>query len=392
MTGSVLHIALVLPTYLPESFGGAEQQSRKLAMALVAQGHKVTLLAPKLKAATPAREQCDGMTIIRIPLLSAPNLGGRHFGSFLVWTLVTAFWLWHHRHQIDLIHIIHGRLHAVGPVLGACWSGKPSLIKFGRGGEHFDLDLVRGKRLFGPQFARFIIRNTTGYIANSAQMHGDARRNGIPEERIHDIPNGVLLPDLSGLATAGERPVTFIYMGRFETEKALDMMIAGFARLPSHIPARLLLVGEGPCQGDMEAQIAALGLGDRVQFTGRVDDVAPYLAQADFYLSTSLSEGMSNSLLEAMSWGVVPIVSRVSGVDDMIEDGRSGLLFAIGDLEAFSKKCLSALNLPRESYEALRHEARLTIEKRFGMDEIARRHIELYWQVYAMNAKQSANA
>ncbi len=59
--------------------------------------------------------------------------------------------------------------------------------------------------------------------------------------------------------------------------------------------------------------------------------MTPYLREADVYLSTSLSEGMSNALLEAMSHAVMPVVSRVSGVGDVVEEGVTGLLFPPGD-------------------------------------------------------------
>ena len=74
-----------------------------------------------------------------------------------------------------------------------------------------------------------------------------------------------------------------------------------------------------------------LGLGEQVLLRPPVADVGPLLRDADFHVSTSLSEGMSNALLEAMSWGVPAVVSRVSGVPDIVADGVSGLVFAPGD-------------------------------------------------------------
>ncbi len=72
-------------------------------------------------------------------------------------------------------------------------------------------------------------------------------------------------------------------------------------------------------------------------------DVIPLFAQADFYVSTSTSEGMSNSLLEAMSASVPPITSRVSGVDDIVDDGRSGLIFDAADPDGFVRALAEAM-------------------------------------------------
>lgn len=376
------HVVFVLPTYLPESYGGAEQQSRKLARALVDKGLRVTLLAPRIEAATLGTERTDGVLIKRFRLKSLPNLGGRYFFSFAWWSLCTAWWLWRNRHDYDVVHVVHGRLHAVGPVVGGKLAHKPTLIKFGRGGQQFDIDTVENKRLFGPQFAAIIKRHTTGFIANSKQMLADLERHGIGLERVHPIANGVVMPDFERARhTQEKREKCFVYMGRFDREKALDLMIRGFAALPA--TARLVLVGEGPKQRELEACARDLGVASRVEFPGRVDDVAPALQAADFYLSTSLSEGMSNSLLEAMSYGVVPVVSRVSGVDDMVTDGESGFLFEAGDVAGFTAALQKALALDDESHARMSAAARAAVAARFSMESVADQHVRLYAQLMA---------
>lgn len=377
--GRTPHVILVLPTYLPESYGGAEQQSRKLAQALVARGMNVTLLAPRIAPETPRIEQKDGVLIRRFRLTSLPNLGGRHFASFAWWSLRIAFWLWRNRQNYDVIHIIHGRLHAVGPVIGGRLAGRPTLIKFGRGGEQFDIDTVRNKRLFGPQFAAIIRRWTTGFIANSAQMLVDLERHGIGAERVHRIANGVVMPEIEDRnAHVDTSEIRFVYMGRLDREKALDLMIRGFAALPATAAARLVLVGEGPKQRELETLAGELGVASRVDFTGRLDDVAPALRAADFYLSTSLSEGMSNSLLEAMSYGVVPIVSRVSGVEDMVSEGGSGFLFEAGDIDGFRAALTRALALDDPAYARMSRAARAVLAARFSMESVTDQHVSLY--------------
>ena len=78
---------MVLPAYLPETFGGAEQQTRRLAQALARRGVAVTLLAPRLESRTPAREKEGPVVVRRFRLRAAPNLGGRHLDAFLWWCL-----------------------------------------------------------------------------------------------------------------------------------------------------------------------------------------------------------------------------------------------------------------------------------------------------------------
>jgi len=373
------HIVLFLPTYLPETYGGAEQQSRKFADALLERGIRVTILAPRIFKTTPASELSGRLRIIRFKLRGLPNLGGRHILSFTWWSLRTALWLWHNRHSYDVIHIIHGRLHAVGPLIGAMLTGKPALIKIGRGGDHFDIRVVRRKKLIGLPCAFLVKRLTTGFIANSQEIAQDLVTHGVPVAKVHRIPNGVIMPSNSDARHMAASDATrFVYLGRLDSEKALDWMIEGFAKLPSKAETRLVIVGDGPCGNELKALAIRLGISDRVEFPGRVDDVAPYLETADFYLSTSLSEGMSNALLEAMSYAVPPLVSRVSGVDDMVIDGKSGLLFEAGNIAAYTSKLLAAIAMSPDDRHSMGQAAAATVRDRFGMDKVTDQHIALY--------------
>lgn len=371
-------VVLVLPTYLPESFGGAEQQSRKLALALGGLGVAVTLLAPRLLPHTAKHEKDASISLYRFRLRSAPNLGGRHIGSLLSWGMQLFWWLTQNRDRYDVIHIIHGRLHALPAVLAGAWLGKPTLIKIGRGGaEHFDIDLVSRKRFVGAWYAKLLMKHTTGYIANSREIVADLRRWRVDPQRIHEIPNGVELPALP-VDAPRRAAVRLAYVGRLEPEKSLDILLQGFAALRDKSRASLTIVGEGSCRGSLEALVAKLQIEQHVEFTGAVSDVSTALRNADVFVSTSSSEGMSNALLEAMSFGVVPLVSRVSGVEDIVEDDRSGLLFAPGDLVAFVRRLEYALALPADRRRSLSLAARAAMEQRFAIGRIAEQHVDLY--------------
>jgi glycosyltransferase involved in cell wall biosynthesis len=376
-----LHIAMVVPTYLPESFGGAEQQCRKLSHALSRLGVRVTILAPRLLSDTLRIEQDGNVTIRRFRVRNAPNLGGRYAGSLLLWSAGVLAWLWAHRSTVDVVHIFHGRLHALPGVLGGGLIGKPSLVKIGRGGEHFDLSLVRGKRIGGPLAYRILLKHTGGYIANSREIVDDLLTHDVPPDRIFAVPNGVEIPDIGPVDVSGPRdgpgPGQYVYLGRLDPEKRIDVMLKGFARC-SDISAKLTIVGDGDCRSQLERLASELGLRDRVTFAGRTDDVSKYLRSAHFYLSTSLSEGMSNALLEAMSFGIVPLVSDVSGARDIIEPGRSGFLFRPDDLGDFVAKLELGGRIDRERYRAISEAARQSIRQNFGIDQIADQHLQVY--------------
>jgi glycosyltransferase involved in cell wall biosynthesis len=384
MTANVLpgtgapRIVMVLPAYLPESFGGAPQQTRRLAQALARRGAAVTLLAPRLARGTPSHERERPIEVRRYLLRAAPNLGGRDFDAFLWWCGCIYAWLWRNRRNYDVIYVVHGRLHAFPAVTAGKWLGKPVLVRPGRGGEaHFDLSVVQRKRLLGPFFARSIARNTTAWVANSQEIEADLERWGVAGERVHAIPNGVEIPhDEKQRSRNGV--VHFVSMGRLEAEKAVEQTICAFASLPADAPAQLTILGDGLCRPELEALSRRLGQERRIAFTGAVGDVTPYLKEADVYVSTSVSEGMSNALLEAMSSGVMPVVSRVSGADDLVEEGVSGLLFSPGDEMALARRLERSLAMTAECRRAMGEEARKAVRDRFCIDRVAEHHLSLY--------------
>jgi glycosyltransferase involved in cell wall biosynthesis len=371
-------IVMVLPAYLPESFGGAEQQTRRLAQALTRCGAAVTLLAPRFARGTPAQEREGSVQVRRFLLRAAPNLGGRHFDAFLWWCGCIGTWLWRNSRSYDLIYVVHGRLHAFPAAVAGKSLGKPVVLKPGRGGEaHFDLSVVQRKRLLGPFFAHEIARNTTAWVANSREIAADLSRWGVPRERVHTIPNGIDIPE-DGRRQRGNGLVRFLSMGRLDSEKAVDQTIRAFAALSSDTHARLTIVGDGPCRRELEALSRRLGQDGRIAFPGAVTDVTPYLREADVYLSTSVSEGMSNALLEAMSHGVMPVVSRVSGAADLVEDGVSGLLFPAGDETALAARLREALAMTWERRHATGEAAREAVRARFSLEKVVDRHLTLY--------------
>ena len=102
------------------------------------------------------------------------------------------------------------------------------------------------------------------------------------------------------------------------------------------------------------------------------------LINADFYLSASGSEGMSNSLMESMALGVPAIASNVSGVVDMVADNQNGFIFEPRDEKIFYDKIIKAINCSEENYIEMSRSASQHIFKNFSIEPISKEHIKLY--------------
>jgi glycosyltransferase involved in cell wall biosynthesis len=142
------------------------------------------------------------------------------------------------------------------------------------------------------------------------------------------------------LGIAGEALVVG-YVGRFVGIKDLPTLVRAFARVSAERPdAILLLAGEGPCRGEIDALVAALALQGRVRFTGWTEDLAPLYATIDVCALSSLNEGTPVALIEALAAAKPVVATRVGGVADVVDHEATGLLVPPRDPAALAAAIL----------------------------------------------------
>jgi len=128
-------------------------------------------------------------------------------------------------------------------------------------------------------------------------------------------------------------------VGRLSKEKAHIDLLAAFARLRESNPevkAKLMIVGDGPERGRLEAAADSLGIKERIIFAGQLSDVWPFYSAADVFVLPSHSEGSPNVLLEAMVAGIPIVATEVGGVPEMVEHNQSALLVPANDPPALA--------------------------------------------------------
>lgn len=368
--------------FLPEVFGGAEQQCLRLAKALRALGHAPQILTSRSDPATPGEETLAGIPVTRILTPAPPQIGGRSLASTLLWARRVKAWARAHRAEIDLVHCHQAKLNAWIGVRLARALGVPSLVKPGSAGPNFDLARLAKKRfLYGHLASREIAARADRMVAISAEMAADLTAFGVSAGRMTAIPNGVALPgsatpdvrqaQRAALGVAEDTPL-LLFVGRMEPQKNVETLLRAVAGRAVH----LVLLGDGALLEAHRAEAADLGLGARVQFLGRVSDVRPYLAAADLFVLPARAEGMSNALLEAMAAGRPAVASAVAGTTDLIADGVSGFLYGPPeDAVALGAAIDRALAAPTER---IGRAARATIREGYTMEQIAARYVRLY--------------
>jgi len=151
------------------------------------------------------------------------------------------------------------------------------------------------------------------------------------------------------------------------------------ARWPN---ARLWLVGEGPFQEELEAQIAACNLREKVVLAGVFDSVDELLAAADLFVLPSWEEGMSLALLEAMAAGLPIVATDIPGNRDLVSDGLSALLVPARDPRRLAQPIHRLLDTP-ELGTLLGDAAREVAAARFSLARMADQHLELFERLVA---------
>ena len=230
---------------------------------------------------------------------------------------------------------------------------------------------------------RLLARKVDRYLAVSREIAAELVSDlGWPAEKVEVVYNAVDVeraavpapPGLRAQLGGSETRPLVLTPARLNAQKGHDTLLEAIAELPE---ALFLLAGDGPERERLEARAAELGVTERVRFLGRREDVPQLLAACDVFALPSLYEGSSLAVLEAMAAGIAIVSSAIGGTEELIEDGRGGLLVPPGDAAALAAALRRLLADP-ELREELAARARERVDAGLRRDQNAERVEAVY--------------
>ncbi|MCZ6766610.1 MAG: glycosyltransferase family 4 protein [bacterium] len=311
---------LILTNYIyPDEFGGIEKLAAELSTEL-ARDHEVVVYTSYVEG-HPQRETRDGVLVKRFK--SADNY--RLKVPFAIRTVNILRELKRESPKPDVIlsmSLQYGFVcHLAGKVFGI-----PFMLYI-LGSDWY---IARDKRFQGRLY-RFGIRGCGTLITQSHVIEQDILKR-FPEATIEVIPNGLTLPEKR---SKGDK---IVCLGRLVEVKGVRYLIEAVKDIPDC--PEVIIAGAGPEEETLKEMAAGLN----IRFTGRVLNIENVFMEGGIFILPSLSEGLPQAMLEAMSYGLPVIATTVGGVPDVVEHGRTGFLVEpgnAGEIRKYLERLLS---------------------------------------------------
>ncbi len=374
-------------------WGGAQKYVYDLATHLPLDQFDVTVITG---AGGPLVDKLRAAQIKTIPLPTLQESSG--FSSVVLapinivalFRLVAIF----KKERPDVVHLNSSKVGGLGAVAAklASWvTGSRCRVIFTAHGWGFEEDRPRFERA-AIWFLSWLASIFQDKIILIDTADYRAARRFIPERRLILISNGIepieFIPaeaarQFFAKATGRDATAGRVLIGtiaELTNNKGLTHLIDAVNLMRyqvSGVRCQVIAVGEGEERKNLENRIRSLGLEGTVHLAGFVPEAARYLKAFDVFVLPSVKEGLPYTIMEAMAAGVPVVASRVGGIPDLIEHGKSGILVPPKDPNALAQALLDLLDRP-ERGRSLAQKARARLENDFRLDAMIARTQAIY--------------
>jgi N-acetyl-alpha-D-glucosaminyl L-malate synthase BshA len=361
------------------TYGGSGVVATELGMELAARGHDIHFIT----SAPPIRMKIDDPHIHfhRAEVISYPLFDHSPYTLSLATEMLQVF----EQEKLDLLHVHYAIPHSVSALLARAMAA-PRRLPFITTLHGTDITLVGNNRSFLP-ITRYSIEQSDGVTSISHYLLRRTLEDFDIKRPIEVIPNFVNC-DLyqrkpnsklrAEWAPNGE-PI-LMHLSNFRPVKRILDAIEIFALVREKMPARLVMIGDGPDRAPAEELARKLGVQNDVLFLGQQNEVQEKLSQADLFLLPSRLESFGLAALEAMACETPVIATNVGGLPEVVENGVDGYLVEPGDVKTAGKYAIDLLSRADRGRE-MGQLARVHARKKFCANDVIPKYEAYYEQV-----------
>jgi N-acetyl-alpha-D-glucosaminyl L-malate synthase BshA len=366
------------------TYGGSGVVATELGLELAQRGHEIHFISYAQPIRLRGQEHnihYHEVEVSRYPLFDYPP-----YDLALATRMAEVAQLY----DLDLLHVHYAIPHSVSALLAR------QMLADGPRGRKLpfvttlhgtDITLVGLDRSYLP-ITRYSIDQSDGVTAISNYLRDRTMRVFDVKKEIEVIYNSVNCDVYTRIKNAEKLRAEYapngekllVHLSNFRPVKRLSDVIEIFDRVRKQIPSKLLLIGDGPDRSVAEWMAVQKGIHEDVLFLGKQDQVQEKLGISDILLMPSELESFGLAALEAMACEMVPIATRTGGVPEVIEDGVSGFLADVGDVDKMAGYAIELLT-DETRLRAMGKAAREMARSRFCASKIVPQYEEFYRRV-----------
>ncbi len=359
--------------------GGSGVVASELAIGLANKGHEIHIVsyAPPFRL----RSFHQNIFIHEVEMATYPLFKYPPYALGLATKLVELV----ETHELELIHAHYAVPHAASAYL-AKQILDPQVIKIITTLHGTDITLVGADQSF-HRVIKFTIEKSDGVTAVSDYLKRRTIREFDIQREIRVITNFIdpLRPaqspnpcDRKAFAPQGEK--ILVHASNFRPVKRVGDVVRIFEHVHVRVPAKLILIGDGPERPFIQQLVKELQLSAEVHFLGEQDHLEPLFLCADLFLLPSAEESFGLTALEAMNCGVPVIGSEIGGLPEVITQGETGYLFPVGEIEKMAERSVELLTHPQK-HQLFKEQAKKRAVQSFSADQVIPQYEAYYEEI-----------
>jgi len=372
------------------TYGGSGVVATELGREMARAGHKVHFISNQLPFRLNQGEFLENVYYHEATTVAYDALPSAMYGFEIASKVIQIA----EEERIDLLHAHYAVPHAISGIM-AKQVLKPKNLKIVTTLHGTDITLVgRAPALF--PLTKWAIEQSDAVTTVSGWLRDETKKTFSIEKDIHVIHNFVDVNRFNGnpgpcfkkhFAQPGEKVI--LHVSNFRPVKRLQDVVRVFAKISEKIPAKLLLIGDGP-ERERAFQLARqLNVMDRTHFLGKQNMIEHYYSISDLLLFPSEYESFGVTALEAMSSKLPVVATEGSGLSEVVEDGVTGYLRPVGDVDALADACIKILSDPEMAHQ-MGERGRERATRCFQAHRVTESYMSLYHSV--LNDEQFAGA